>query len=77
MHLNHYFIVALVAELKPKLVGSWLLEAFSQEKDELVFAFANKGEDLYMKCLIGAGFQSLTFLSEFHRARKNSADLFK
>lgn len=77
MHLNHYFIVALVAELKPKLVSSWLLEAFSQEKDELVFAFAKQGEDVYMKCQIGAGFQSLTFLSEFHRARKNSADLFK
>jgi predicted ribosome quality control (RQC) complex YloA/Tae2 family protein len=69
--------VALVAELKPKLVGSWLLEAFSQEKDEVVFAFAKQGEDVYIKCQIGAGFQSLTFLSEFHRARKNSADLFK
>ena len=69
--------MALVAELKPKLVGSWLLEAFSQEKDELVFAFAKQGEDLYMKCQIGPGFQSLTFLGEFHRARKNSADLFK
>ena len=77
MHLNHYFITAIVAELKPQLVGSWLVEAFSQEKDELIFAFAKEGQDVYMKCRIGPGLQTLTFQNEFHRARKNSADLFK
>jgi len=77
LHLNHYFFSQLVVELKPVLVGSFLLEAFSQEKDEMILGFAKEGEDLYIKCQLGAGFQSLTFLDEFHRARKNSVDLFR
>lgn len=77
MHLNYYFFVQLVAQLKPQLVGSWLVEAFSQDKDEIILAFAKQGEDMYVKCHLGPGFQFMTFLNEFHRARKNSVDLFQ
>ncbi len=76
MHLNHYFLTQFAAELKNLLVDSWLLEAFTQEKDELILAFAKQGQDYYLKCRIGAGLQTITVLEDFNRARKNSVDLF-
>ena len=76
VHLNFYFLVQLISELKPLLQGSWLLEAFTQEKDEVVFAFAKKGEDFYLKFQLGSGIQFLSFPAQFHRARRNSKDLF-
>ena len=77
MHLNHYFLSQLVTELKPVLTGSFLAEAFTQQKDELVFAFAKPGEDFYIKCLLGSGIQGFTFSKDFNRAKRNSTDLFK
>jgi hypothetical protein len=76
VHLNFYFLVHLIAELKPLLQGSWLLEAFTQEKDEVVFAFAKKGEDFYLRFQLGSGIQFISFPVQFHRARRNSKDLF-
>jgi len=76
MHLNHYFLAQVAQELRSKLVGTWLVEGFTQNKDELVLAFAKDGEDFYIKCLLGPAFQCLSFASEFHRAKSNSRDLF-
>lgn len=53
-----------------------LLECFSQEKDELILGFANSQEDFYIKAVIPANFATLAFPEDFHRAKKNSIDLF-
>ena len=77
MHLNHYFFSRLVAELKPLIVGSFLSEIYSQQKDEVILGFAKPGIDYFIKCQLGPGIQGFTFAQEFNRAKRNSIDLFK
>ncbi|MCS6820591.1 MAG: NFACT RNA binding domain-containing protein [Microscillaceae bacterium] len=54
-----------------------LLACFSQSKDELVMGFANSKAEFYIKAVLNADFSCLTFPAEFHRAKRNSVDLFK
>lgn len=76
MHLSYYFLSQLALELKEKLVGRWLAECFTQNKDEVVLGFAKEGEDFYIKCQLAPSFQCLTFHHDFKRAKANSMDLF-
>jgi predicted ribosome quality control (RQC) complex YloA/Tae2 family protein len=76
MHLNYYFLSQIALELQQKLQGAWLLECFTQNKDEVVFGFGKDGDDFYIKCQLGPSFQGLSFADSFHRAKSNSVDLF-
>jgi predicted ribosome quality control (RQC) complex YloA/Tae2 family protein len=54
-----------------------LKQCFSQEKDELVLGFERQnGEDFWIKCVLGSQFSILQFPDQFHRAGRNSVDLF-
>jgi predicted ribosome quality control (RQC) complex YloA/Tae2 family protein len=54
-----------------------LKQCFSQEKDELVLGFERQnGEDFWIKCVLGSQFSILQFPEQFHRAGRNSVDLF-
>ncbi len=53
-----------------------LIEAFSQNKDELILSFLNGREEFHIKALLSTQFACLTFPEEFARARKNSINLF-
>lgn len=56
--------------------GFTLQAAFSQEKDELVLAFAKEGQEFFLKAIQTSTFSSLQFPQSFNRARQNSVDLF-
>ena len=79
MHNNYYFLRQLTPHLSDQLVGGSLLEAFSQNRDELVLGFATAGsshDNFYIKAHLVATFCCLQFPQDFHRAKKNSVDLF-
>lgn len=76
MHNNYYFLRKLSEELKSKLQGFTLVSCFSQNKDELVIEFNNEKESFFIKASLQPDFQCLSFPAQFHRARKNSIDLF-
>ena len=82
MHQNYYFLRQLAEELRPQLVGLTLMDCFSQEKDELVIAFAHaRGKNNYyrpffIKASLRADFGCLYFPEDFNRSRQNSVDLF-
>ena len=77
MHNNYYFLRVLAKELKQKLMYARLKQCFSQEKDELVLGFERQnGDDFWIKCCLGAHFSTLQFPESFHRAGRNSVDLF-
>ncbi len=77
MHNNYFFLRVLVRELRQKLMYARLKQCFSQEKDELVLGFERQtGDDFWIKCAFGSQFSTLQFPEIFHRAGRNSVDLF-
>ncbi|CAN5476593.1 NFACT RNA binding domain-containing protein [soil metagenome] len=77
MHNNYYFLRQLSAELISKLTGFTLVSCFSQNKDELILEFNNAKSSFFIKASLTPELQCLSFPSSFHRAKKNSIDLFQ
>jgi len=77
VHNNYYFLKQISAQLREKLKGFTLVSCFSQNKDELVFEFNNAKTSFFIKADLQGDFSCLTFPEGFHRARKNSVDLFE
>lgn len=76
MHNNYYFFQHLTPALHRILHGSVLSECFSQSKDELILRFERGPSPYFVKAQLQPAFTCLSFAEEFHRARKNSVDLF-
>ncbi|QSE96941.1 NFACT RNA binding domain-containing protein [Fulvivirga lutea] len=76
MQNNYYFLKHLTNELANKLVGGVIKELFSQNKDELIIEVVKGNNPLYIKAHFSPSFCCLSFPIEFHRARKNSVNLF-
>ena len=76
MHNNYYFLRKLIPDLRMALVGGVVVEVFSQNKDELILGFANTDREFYIKAHLTPSFCCLQFPDTFHRAKKNSVDLF-
>lgn len=76
MHNSYYFLRQISARLQENLVGFTLVSCFSQNKDELVFEFNDARTSFFIKADLQGDFSCLTFPDGFHRARKNSIDLF-
>ncbi|WP_242917055.1 NFACT RNA binding domain-containing protein [Pontibacter liquoris] len=66
----------LTQALQPKLLGLQVATTFSQNKDELVLGFAAPRQEFYIRALLTSHFSSLSFPTEFRRARANSVNLF-
>ena len=79
MHNNYYFLRQLTPLLSERLTGGQLLEAFSQNRDELILGFIASGQAesaFYIKAYLDSRFCCLQFPDDFYRAKKNSVDLF-
>ncbi len=82
MHQNYYFLKQLAPRLHHVLAGKLFVEAFSQEKDELILVFAESDEQeelvnpFFIKATLRSGFACLSFPDSFQRARRNSVNLF-
>lgn len=77
MHNNYYFLKHLSARLSEPLCGAELAECFSQNKDELILGFVTGENTFWIKALLSPAFCCLSFPEQFHRAGKNSTDIFK
>lgn len=76
MHNNYYTLRKLTQELEPLLSQSVVSECYSQNKEELIIRFEIKNQSFYIKANLQPSFSCLSFPEVFHRARKNSIDLF-
>jgi predicted ribosome quality control (RQC) complex YloA/Tae2 family protein len=82
MHTNYYFLRQLAPALASRLQGLHLMEAFSQDRDEVVLAFSQvRGKDnsykpFFLQATLRADFSGLLFADDVRRARTNSIDLF-
>lgn len=76
MHNNFHFLQKLTPVLDGILRNTVVSECFSQQKDELIIRFETAGSPFYIKADLSPAFSCLCFPQEYHRARKNSIDLF-
>jgi predicted ribosome quality control (RQC) complex YloA/Tae2 family protein len=76
MHNNYFFLNQLSSSLHKKLVGFTLVSCFSQNKEELIIEFNNSAESFFIKASLQPSLCCLSFPNNFHRAKKNSIDLF-
>lgn len=58
------------------MIGAELVECFTQNKNEVIFGFIQSEESFYIKAYLDPAFCCLSFPEAFHRAKKNSVDLF-
>ncbi len=77
MHNNYYFLRQLSARLHERIVGYSVVSCFSQNKDELIIELNHSHDSFFIKANLTPGLGGLSFPINFHRARKNSIDLFK
>ena len=77
MFHNYFFLKRLAASLDGKLKDLDLVECFSQNKDELILAFADDESEFYIRANLDPVVSLLQFPESFARAGKNSVDLFK
>ena len=77
MHNNYFFLRQLSTKLADKITGFTLVSCFSQNKDELIIELNDGATSFFIKASLQAGFQCLSFPREYHRAKKNSVDLFQ
>jgi predicted ribosome quality control (RQC) complex YloA/Tae2 family protein len=73
---NYFFLRRLAAALHTSLQGLQLIEAFSQNKDELILGFASQESALYLIANLDPKICLLDIADDFKRARKNSIELF-
>lgn len=78
MHNNYYLFKQLVPQLDKELKGAVFIEAFSQNKDELILSFRKSDATFfYIKAYLKSHFSCLSFPQNFKRAKKNSASIFQ
>lgn len=77
MHNNYFFFRKLTPLIGSAFNGSVISECFSQNKDELLIRFETKEKPLFIKSVFAPSFSCLSFPEVFHRARKNSINLFE
>ncbi len=78
MFHTYPFLKRLSKQLNSILKNAVIVESFSQQKDELILGLllADK-EDFYIKASLDNEINLISFKKDFHRARKNSVDLFE
>ncbi|MHA6249916.1 NFACT RNA binding domain-containing protein [Pontibacter sp. CAU 1760] len=77
MHQNYYFLKQLTKALQHQLVGMQAVTAFSQNKDELVLGFAKGGREFYIRASLTSHFATISFPTDFRRARANTVELMQ
>jgi predicted ribosome quality control (RQC) complex YloA/Tae2 family protein len=76
MHLNYHFLRFLAPELSNSLKGNQIISCFSQSKDELILETEGDNGTHFIRAHLLPPQIFLSFPDNFHRAKRNSIDLF-
>lgn len=76
MHLNYHFLRFLAPALHRHFQGSRIVSCFSQSKDELILETEGPEENSFIRAHLLPPQVFLAFPAQFHRAKRNSIDLF-
>jgi len=76
VHNNYYFLRQLTDALDKRLQGYSVVSCFSQYKEELLIELNNQKDSFFIKAHLNPAFSCLSFPAQYHRAKKNTIDLF-
>lgn len=77
MHTNYYYLRFLSSKLNLLLNESFIVECFSQQKDEVLLVFQHQnGTTFIIQAHLTSRFTCLYFPEQFNRAKKNSRNFF-
>ncbi|OOG77227.1 NFACT RNA binding domain-containing protein [Algoriphagus sp. A40] len=77
MNLNYHFLKYLAPALNSEFSGSQIHACFSQSKDELIFETEGENGIRFIRAHLLPPQIYLSFPEQFHRAKRNSIDLFQ
>ncbi|HSF55601.1 MAG TPA: NFACT RNA binding domain-containing protein [Algoriphagus sp.] len=77
MHLNYHFLKYLAPALNTEFSGSQISACFSQSKDELIMETEGENGIRYIRAHLLPPQIYLSFPDQFHRAKRNSIDIFQ
>ena len=73
---NYFFLNRFIFEASEQLKGSYLIEAFSQDKDKIILSFQRSDNDLFLEISTNPGLPYINLRQNLHRAKKNTLSFF-
>lgn len=73
---NYFYLNRFAVELSTILKQFILVEAFSQDRDKIIFEFNNNDKNLFIEICVNPGFPYINLRENFHRAKKNTIGFF-
>lgn len=77
MHLNYHFLKYLAQALQEAFLGNSIVSCFSQSKDELIIETEGTDGVRFIRAHLLPPQIYLSFPEQFHRAKRNSINLFQ
>lgn len=76
MHIHHFTLLHIARLIERELKGGVLVEAFTQEKDQVVLGLASEKHELWLRVTCAPPLPHLWPVRQFHKAKRNVFDLF-
>ena len=73
---NYFFLNRFIVEVSDYLEGSRLVEAFSQDKDNIILTFNKNDQNNYLEISTNPGLPFINLRKNFYRAKKNTLSMF-
>lgn len=77
MHIHHFTLLRIADVIRKRVLGGILVEAFSQDKDQVVLGIGTPDDELWIRVACGAPLPHIWPVSKFAKAKKNVFDLFE
>lgn len=77
MFKNYFILNRLILEFNQLLKEATLVSCFSQDKNKLLFELSKNEKTHFVEISVSPGFQYMVMKDSYHRANKNSIDIFE
>jgi predicted ribosome quality control (RQC) complex YloA/Tae2 family protein len=77
MHFHYYALLHIAEAIRSTATGALLIEAYTQEKDQVVIALASPDQELYLRVACGSPLSYIWPMRHGSKARKNVLALFE
>ena len=76
MHIHHFTLAHIARLIDQEVRGGILVEAFTQDKDQVVLGLAGPEKELWLRVACAPPLPYLWPVRQFHKAKRNVFDLF-